>query len=70
MNLFVPGEFGVFGLGDVGRVYLDGESSDVWHAAGGGGVWLSFIERVNTISVAVARSEERTGVYVGAGFGF
>ena len=70
MNLFVPGEFGVFGLGDVGRVYLEGESSDTWHAAGGGGVWLSFIERVNTISVAVARSEERTGVYVGAGFGF
>ena len=70
VNIFVPGEFGVFGLGDVGRVYLDGESSDRWHAAGGGGIWLSFIERVNTISLAVARSEERTGVYVGAGFGF
>ncbi|HEU5041301.1 MAG TPA: hypothetical protein VFT84_10790, partial [Gemmatimonadales bacterium] len=69
-NILVPGEFGVFGLGDVGRVYLDGETSDTWHAAGGGGIWLSFIERVNTISVAIARSAERTGVYVGAGFGF
>jgi hypothetical protein len=69
-NLLVPGELGVFGLGDVGRVYLDGETSDRWHGAAGGGVWLSFIERANTISVAVAKSSERTGVYVGAGFGF
>lgn len=69
-SLLVPGDFGVFGLGDVGRVYLDGESSDQWHGAAGGGLWLSFIERANTISVAVAKSAERTGVYVGAGFGF
>ena len=69
-NVLVPGEFGVFGLGDVGRVYLDGESSDRWHAAGGGGIWLSFLERANTVSLAVASSSERTRVYVGAGFGF
>jgi hypothetical protein len=25
-NVLVPGDFGVFGLGDVGRVYLDGET--------------------------------------------
>ena len=69
-NVLVPGDFGVFGLGDVGRVYLEGETSDRWHAAAGGGIWLSFLERANTISVAVAKSAERTGVYVGAGFGF
>ena len=69
-NILVPGDFGIFGLGDVGRVYLDGEESDTWHGAAGGGIWLSFIERVNTISVAVARSSERTRVYVGAGFGW
>ena len=69
-NVLVPGEFGVFGLGDVGRVYAEGEESDTWHGAYGGGIWLSFIERINTLSVAVAKSEERTGVYVGAGFGF
>jgi hypothetical protein len=69
-NLLVPGDFGIFGLADVGRVYLDGEQSDQWHAAGGGGIWLSFLERANTMSVAVATSSERTRVYVGAGFGF
>ncbi len=68
--LFVPGRFGVFGLGDVGRVYLEGESSDVWHAAGGGGVWVSFLDPANTVSLALARGAERTGVYFRVGFGF
>ncbi|HEX6104321.1 MAG TPA: hypothetical protein VFZ26_01975 [Gemmatimonadales bacterium] len=68
-NVLVPGELGVFGLGDVGRVYVDGESSEKWHGAVGGGLWLSFLERVNTLSVSVVSSAERTRVYVGAGFG-
>jgi hypothetical protein len=65
-----PGDFGVFGLGDVGRVYLDGEESDVWHAAAGGGIWASLLDRANTMSLALARSEERTGFYLTVGFGF
>jgi hypothetical protein len=68
--LFVPGKFGVFGLGDVGRVYLEGESSDVWHAAAGGGIWASFLDPANTVSLALARGAERTGVYFRVGFGF
>jgi hypothetical protein len=68
--LLVPGEFGVFGLGDVGRVYLDGESSDKWHGAAGGGIWASFLDRANTMSVAVASSAVRTAVYIKVGFGF
>jgi hypothetical protein len=65
-----PGDFGVFGLGDVGRVYLDGEESDVWHAAAGGGIWASLLDRANTMSLALSRSEERTGFYLTVGFGF
>jgi hypothetical protein len=65
-----PGDFGIFGLGDVGRVYLDGEASDVWHAAAGGGIWASLLDRANTMSLALARSEERTGFYLTVGFGF
>jgi hypothetical protein len=68
--LLVPGDFGIFGLGDVGRVYLDGESSDRWHGAAGGGIWFAFIDRANTVSLALARGEERTGFYMQAGFGF
>ncbi|HWA56561.1 MAG TPA: hypothetical protein VG692_04865 [Gemmatimonadales bacterium] len=69
-SIVVPTDVGVFGLADGGRVWLDGESSDKWHSAFGGGVWLGFLSPANTISVAVAASEERTRVYVQGGFGF
>jgi hypothetical protein len=70
VKLILPARLGVFGLADAGRVFLAGESSDTWHAAAGGGVWLSYLERAYTLSLAVARGEERTGVYAQAGFGF
>jgi len=68
--LLVPGELGVFGLGDAGRVYVSGETSERWHAAAGGGLWFAFLSRANTVSVAAAHSVEGTRVYVRAGFPF
>ncbi len=70
IKLILPATLGVFGLADVGRVFLAGESSDKWHAAAGGGVSLSYLEGAYTLSLAVAESEERTGIYAQAGFGF
>jgi hemolysin activation/secretion protein len=64
----LPGELGIFALADAGRVFLDGESSDAWHSALGGGLWVAFLDRANTISVAYARGRERGGVYVNLGF--
>lgn len=69
-DTLLPTEFGIFGLGDAGRVYLSGETSDVWHGAAGGGIWFAFLSRANTLTIAAARSPERTGIYVRAGFGF
>jgi hemolysin activation/secretion protein len=66
----LPGEYGVFGLADVGRVFLEGESSDTWHTGIGGGVWFAFLERANTISIAVARGDHRTALYLRAGFAY
>ena len=66
----LPGEMGVFGLGDAGRVYFAGEASDRWHTAAGGGLWFSFLNRDATLTIAAARSDERTGLYVRAGFIF
>jgi hypothetical protein len=66
----LPGDYGVFGLADVGRVFLDGESSDTWHTGAGGGIWFDFLERANTISVAVARGDNRTAFYLRAGFAY
>jgi hypothetical protein len=69
-SIVVPSDIGVFGLADAGRVWLAGESSDTWHQAFGGGLSLGFLSRANTLSVALAASDERTRVYVQAGFGF
>jgi len=69
-SLVVPGDFGVFGLADAGRVYVSGETSDRWHAAAGGGLWFAPLSASNTVSVAVARSPGRTAVYLRLGFAF
>jgi hypothetical protein len=70
LQIVLPADFGVFGLADAGRVFLEGESSDKWHTAFGGGIWLAFLDRAYTLSLAAASSDERTGIYLQAGFGF
>jgi len=68
--LLFPADLGVFALADVGRVWFDGEESDKWHRGAGGGLWVAFINRSYTLSVAMARSEGHTRVYAKGGFGF
>jgi hypothetical protein len=66
----LPSRIGLLGLVDTGRVYLEGESSRRWHTAVGGGLWMSVIGPENTVSLSVAWSEGRVGVYVQGGFIF
>lgn len=61
--LFAPGELGLAGLADVGRVFLDGEDSKTWHRGFGGGLYYVSPKRNNLVGVAVARSEKHTGFY-------
>ena len=68
--LALPGEWGLFGFGDTGRVWLEGESSDTWHTSWGGGMWIGLLARSNAIAFTVAKSEQRTAFYVRAGFSF
>ena len=68
--ILVPGEFGIFGLADIGRVFLKGESSRKWHPAAGGGFFFSIFDLATTFSLAVATCQERTAVYFKAGFSF
>jgi hypothetical protein len=70
MTLVLPATVGVFALADVGRVFLDGEDSDKWHPGYGGGIWLSYLNRKNTFSIAAAESEGRLGIYIRLGFAF
>jgi Omp85 superfamily domain len=66
----LPGDFGVFGLADAGRVYVNGDSPGGWHSAAGGGIWFAFLDRANTVAIGVANSVEHTAVYIRAGFAF
>lgn len=68
--IFVPGSLGVYALGDAGRVFLEGESSEKWHTAAGGGVWFNFLNPANMVSISIASSVEGTGVYIHSGFAF
>ena len=70
LNLGLPTDVGIFGFGDVGRVFLEGEDSDAWHPAGGGGIWLAPLARTNVISFSVAKSEEELLFYFRSGFHF
>ena len=54
IRLLFPGEVGVFGAADAGRVFHSGDPDDAdsWHTSTGGGLWLSFLQRLQTLSVA------------------
>lgn len=67
----IPGEWGVYGLGDVGRVYLDGESSGRWHSDWGAGLWFApFGARKSTVTATYARSGESGRFFLTSGFHF
>jgi hypothetical protein len=66
----VPGRLGILGFYDVGRVYLDGESSNQWHDGYGGGIFFLTPGRRNLVSFSIARSEGETRYYLRAGFAF
>ena len=79
VKLIVPGDIGVHGFVDFGRVFVDDNdnnpdpnainlNSNDWHPSGGGGIWFAPLIRTNTASLSVARSEEDTLVYFRFGF--
>ena len=71
LKLIVPGQQGVFGFADGGRVWFAGESSDKWHSSFGGGVWLSFLSRNNVLFAGLGRpTKDKEGTRLILGFGF
>lgn len=69
-SILLPGRYGLFLIGEGGRVMLAGESSTAWHGAAGGGVWLTALRNTFGAGVSVVRSSELTGVYFTSGFMF
>jgi len=70
LTLIVPAAWGIDGFGDVGRVWLEGESSKTWHAGVGGGVWLSFLNDRMAFSTGIAHSKETDIFYFTGGFSY
>lgn len=70
-KLVIPAQYGLFALADAGRVWLEGESSDRWHSAYGGGLWMRILPLPYTVfHAAVAKGPEADGLRFYVNFGF
>jgi len=58
-NYISKGEFGVLAFNDIGRVWLEGEDSNIWHHGYGGGIWISpFNIAVLTAAYEMSKDEK------------
>lgn len=64
-----PGQFGILGFHDVGRVWVDGENSNNWHTGKGGGIWISPLNSA-VIALNYGIGEDENLVVVNLGFFF
>ncbi|MDH5316707.1 MAG: hypothetical protein OEW44_09510, partial [Gemmatimonadota bacterium] len=69
VQFVLPWDFGVLGLADVGRVWVTGERSSVWHPSFGGGLWAALLDRSLATSLTVAGGAGQ-GVFINARGGF
>jgi hypothetical protein len=64
-----PATVGLLAFNDVGRVWVKGESSSVWHDGYGGGFYVSPVNML-LVSLTVGRSPEETLPYITLGTRF
>lgn len=75
-KLLVPVKYGPLFFAETGRVFLEGEDSDAWHTAAGGGLWFSLLESRYTASIAFGRGFDNGrlmndyGIYIRTEFSF
>ena len=56
-------EFGILAFNDIGRVWLGGEDSDIWHHGYGGGLWTSPFQ-LSVLTATFERSrDEPSGLF-------
>ncbi len=61
-----PGQFGILGFHDIGRVWVDNEDSDTWHTGKGFGVWISPVNQfVINFNYGFSKDEILPAVYFG-----
>ncbi len=71
LPLGVPADWGVLGLADMGRVYVDGESPGGWHSVTGYGLWFGLRgNRLKVITLTMVSEVGHTGLHLRTGLGF
>ena len=60
-------DIGIMGLADVGRVFVVGESSGVWHPGYGGGIWLAFLNGRTRATISAAGGQGSARFYLNFG---
>jgi hypothetical protein len=59
------GKFGIFGLYDIGRVWIENEKSDIWHASVGGGVIVSVFNKITFAgSYAISKDDRQVNMII------
>jgi hypothetical protein len=67
----LPFDWGVLGLGDVGRVYVDGASPGGWHSVTGYGLWFGLRgNHLKVVTLTMVSEVGRTGLHLRTGLGF
>ena len=66
---FLPFQPGIYIGYDLGRVWVDGQSSDKWHDSYGGGIWINSAEAIQG-NVSVFAGEEGARFQFGLGLKF
>lgn len=61
-------DVGVHGIASTGRVWLEGEESDAWHAGYGGGLWFRPGSIDTALSLSLVKGEDRNRFYLKLGF--
>jgi len=67
--LIIPLNVGAIGFADVARVYLNGESTGLWHKGTGAGLWFSFVRPELGVTVMRTNNPDRRTL-VSLGFAF
>lgn len=65
--LLLPWDVGVYGYGDAGRVYVDGQSPRGWHATTGIGFWIGVLSPATAVTVEPGDAQNRSGLRVRTG---
>ena len=71
MNILLPETVGIFTFAETGRVFVKGETSNLWHTGYGGGIFMFLLNRDIAFRFTYAASKEiKQAFYFGTGFTF